>query len=153
MSPKLFDVVLSACKGFSRMRLVLHSARYVSVFVLCFGLLAKVNAMDLAELQGRWVLEAIDGKDVASGGAEIYFEITDQNIIGYDGCNRFGGSTTDPSRMRKTQRACSPETTLLPLNLSDPVPQLSRATLREGKLFVPLRDGTGEAQFTRRQDK
>jgi heat shock protein HslJ len=132
---------------------VLPSARYVSVFVLCFALLAKVNAMDLGELKGRWVLEAIDGKDIASGGAEIYFQITEQSISGYDGCNRFGGSITDPSAMRKTQRACPPETTLLPLNLSDPAPQLSRATMRGGKLFLPLRDGTGEAQFRRSQEK
>ena len=109
--------------------------------------------MDLAELTGRWVLEAIDGKDVASGGAEIYFQLTEQSIIGYDGCNRFGGSITDPSTMRKTQRACPPETTLLPLNLSDPAPQLSRATVRGGKLFLPLIDGTGEAQFRRSQEK
>jgi heat shock protein HslJ len=132
---------------------VLPSARYVSVFVLCFALLAKVNAMDLGELQGRWVLEAIDGQEVASGGAEIYFQITEQSMSGYDGCNRFGGSITDPSTMRKTQRACPPETTLLPLNLSDPAPQLSRATVRGGKLFLPLRDGTGEAQFRRSQEQ
>lgn len=135
------------------MRLVLHSARYVSVFVLCFALLAKVNVMDLAELKGRWVLEAIDGKEVASGGTEIYFQITEHSISGYDGCNRFGGNITDPSTMRKTQRACPPETTLLPLNLSDPAPQLSGATVRGGKLFLPLKDGTGEAQFRRSQEQ
>jgi heat shock protein HslJ len=109
--------------------------------------------MDLAALKGRWVLEAINGKEVAAGGAEIYFQITEHSISGYDGCNRFGGSPTDPSTMRKTQRACPPETLLLPLNLSDPAPQLSRATVRDGKLFLPLRDGTGEAQFRRSQEQ
>ena len=128
------------------MRLVFHSARFVAIVVLCLGPHLTVNAMDLAELQGRWVLEAIDGKEVPSGGAEIYFEITGQSITGYDGCNRFGGRRTDPSRMRKTQRACSPETTPLPLDFSDLTQQLSRATIRDGNLFVQLRDGTEKAQ-------
>jgi heat shock protein HslJ len=109
--------------------------------------------MDVAELQGRWVLEDIDGKEVPSGGAEIYFEITAQSITGYDGCNRFGGSITDPSRMRKTQRACSSETTLLQLDSSDLIQQLSRATIIDSKLFVPMKDGTQKAKFKRNQEK
>ncbi|MDF0650265.1 MAG: META domain-containing protein [Nitrospira sp.] len=113
----------------------------------------KAVAMDLAELKGRWVLETIDGKKVASGGKEIYFQITEQSISGFDGCNRFGGSISDPSGIRKTQRACPPETTLLPLDLSNPAPQLSQARVREDKLFLPLVDGTGEAQFRRSQGK
>ena len=63
------------------MGLVFYNSSYISVFALCFALLAKVSAMDFAELNGRWVLEAIDGKEVGSGGAEIYFQITEQSIL------------------------------------------------------------------------
>jgi hypothetical protein len=143
---------VSAWKGF-HVRLVLHGIRYVPTFILCFALLAEAIAMDLAQLKGRWALETVDGKEVASGVREIYFQITEQSISGFDGCNRFGGSISDPSGMRKTQRACPPETTLLPLDLSNPVPQLSQARVREDKLFLPLVDGTGEAQFRRSQGK
>ncbi len=134
------------------LRGLLHSTNYVSVILFC-ALLTKVNAMDFSELKGKWVLEAINGKDVISEKLEIYFEITEQTITGYDGCNRFGGSTAQPFVIQKSQRACPPETILLPLDLSDPALQLNRATVSGDKLFLPLPDGKGEAQFRRTYQK
>nr|WP_281719601.1 META domain-containing protein [Nitrosomonas nitrosa] len=105
--------------------------------------------MDLSELNGRWVLESVDGENVTSGDEEqAYFEITDQSITGYDGCNPFGGKINNPSAMRKKERGC-PDTPLFPLNLSDPSSQLSRARIESDKLFLPLLDGKSEAQFSR----
>ena len=121
----------------------------MSALALVFALLAEAHAVDISELKGRWVLEAVNGQDVDRQKGEIYFQITDQTIVGYDGCNRFGASITQPSPMQKGQRGCPPETMLLPLDLSNPGPQLSKAAVREGKLFLPLPDGKGEAQFRR----
>jgi hypothetical protein len=133
------------------LRIVSQGAKCMLAFTIIFASLAKAHAMDISALKGRWVLEAISGKGVALEKGEIYFQITEDTITGYDGCNRFGGSVAQPSLMRKGQRACPPETILLPLDLSNPIPQLSRATVRRDKLFLPLPDGQGEAQFRRSQ--
>ena len=130
-------------------RIISQGAKYIAAFILTFVLLVEAHAMDISELKGRWALKAVDGKAVSLGKGEIYFQITDQSIIGYDGCNQFGGSVAQPYLIRKGQRACPPETMLLPLDLSNPVAQLSRATIRGDKLFLPLPDGKGEAQFRR----
>jgi META domain len=130
-----------------------HSTNYVSLILLFCALLTKANAMDISELKGRWVLEAINGRNVTFENLEIYFEITERTITGYDGCNRFGGSTAQPFIIQRSQRACPPETILLPLDLSDPAPQLSRATVSGDKLFLPLPDSKGEAQFRRTHQK
>jgi len=111
----------------------------------------EAQAMDITALKGRWVLEAINGAEVPVDNGEIFFEITDQNILGFDGCNRFGGSISQPFVIRKTYRGCDPETVLLPLDLANPAPQLSRATLGDDKLVLPMPDGAGEAQFRRGQ--
>lgn len=107
--------------------------------------------MDVSELKGRWVLETVDGKSVAPEKGEIYFQITDQTITGYDGCNRFGASVTQPSQGQRGQRGCPPDAIPLPLDFSNLVPQLSRATVSGDKLSLPLPDGKGEAQFRRGQ--
>lgn len=109
----------------------------------------KGLAMDVAVLKGRWVLDAINGEAVVTTGPEVYVEITEQTIAGFDGCNRFGGSASQPSAIRSTQRACDAGTIVFPLDLSDPVRQLSAAKVKDDKLFLPLRHGRGEAVFRR----
>jgi len=105
--------------------------------------------MDISELKGRWVLEAVNGRAVAVESGEIFFMISNDTISGYDGCNRFGGSISQPYSIRKTQRDCPAELPTLPLELSDPLRQLGRATVTGDKLTLPLPDGTGEARFRR----
>jgi META domain-containing protein len=133
------------------MRIVSQGNKFVLAAVLVFAPLAEVHAMDVSALKGRWVLEAVDGKPIGPEKGEIYFQVTEQTITGFDGCNRFGANVAQPSPIQKGQRGCPPETILLPLDLSNPVTQLSRATVRGDKLFLPLPDGKGEAQFRRSQ--
>jgi heat shock protein HslJ len=128
-----------------------RSAKYILALSLVYLPFIKAHAMDVASLQGRWVLEAVDGKSVSPDRGEIYFQITEQTISGYDGCNRFGGSLTQPGRIQKGQRGCPADTMLLPLDFSNPASQLSRATVRGERLLLPLPDGKGEAQFRRGQ--
>jgi heat shock protein HslJ len=132
-------------------RIVDRGAKYMLVFVLCAVTVASSHAMDVSVLEGRWVLEAVNGKEIARESGEIYFQITGQTIVGYDGCNRFGGELTQPAAIRRTQRGCPPETFVLPLDFSELVPQLSRATVAGDKLSLPLPGGMGLAQFGRSQ--
>jgi len=110
---------------------------------------AAGDAMDMSKLQGRWVLESISGQPVSSGD-ELYFEIEGMTITGFDGCNKFGGSLDAPERMRMTQRGCVSDTPRLPLELSDPRPQLEAAKVTGEELTLPLPGGTGDAVFSRR---
>jgi heat shock protein HslJ len=105
--------------------------------------------MNISALKGRWVLEMVNGRNVAPDRGEIYFEITDQTITGYDGCNRFGGSIAQLSRIQRGQRGCPPDAILLPLDFSNLESQLGRASVRGDRLSLPLSDGRGEAQFRR----
>ena len=103
--------------------------------------------MQPADLNGRWVLEAIDGQPVAED-VEVYFEIQGSALSGYDGCNSFGGSLDNPSMLRMTQRACFPEPIPFPLDLSDPRAQLMQSKLQGDVLELPTASGT--ATFRRR---
>ena len=106
------------------------------------------DPMDMSKLQGRWILESINGKPVESEN-EIYFEIDGPAITGFDGCNKFGGRLDAPARLRMTQRACVSEGPRLPLELPDARPQLKAAEVTGEKLKLLLPDGTGEAGFRR----
>ena len=108
---------------------------------------AAAEPVQPADLNGRWVLEAIDGRPV-SEDVEMYFEIQGSAISGYDGCNSFGGSLDNPGMLRMTQRACSPEPIPFPLDLTDPRAQLMRGELRGDVLELPIASGT--ATFRRR---
>lgn len=131
------------------MRSSWHNQSLTLVVLVSVALGTMASAMDISELTGRWVLESVDGHTVTPGdGEQAYFEITDQDIIGYDGCNPFGGKIKNPFSMRKRERGC-PDTPLFPLNLTDPSSQLSRARIENDKLFLPLLDGKSEAQFIR----
>jgi len=111
--------------------------------------LAIAQGMDISALKGRWVLETVDGKRVSSEGGEVYFQITEEAVSGYDGCNRFGISLARPSAAIGGQRGCPPEAKKLPINPSELISQLSRATVKGDTLSLPLPDGKGEAQFKR----
>ena len=116
----------------------------------CVQTAAAGDTMDMSKLQGRWVLESINGQPVSSG-AEVYFEIDGMTITGFDGCNKFGGSLDAPDRMRMTQRGCVSDRPRLPLELSDPRSQLDAAKLTGEKLTLQLPGGTGEAGFSRQK--
>jgi len=106
--------------------------------------------MDFSELKGRWVLEAVNGKEVPRDKGEAYFQVAEQAITGFDGCNRFGASIGQPSPAARGQRGCPPDAKLLPLDPSNLAAQLSRATVAGDKLSLPL-PGGGEARFRRDQ--
>jgi heat shock protein HslJ len=127
-------------------------------FLLILGSLAlapaplmveAAKAMEIADLQGRWDLISVNAQPLRPG-EPIYFAIDGQKISGFDGCNHFGGRLDSPSRLVISQRACEPDVAMLPLNLTDPLPQLKAAKLVDGRLLLPLPDGRGEAQFNRR---
>jgi META domain len=105
--------------------------------------------MDISALNGRWVLETIEGKPAAAE-QDVYFQIDGQTISGFDGCNRFGGNLSQPSLMRKSQRACLAAGVALPIDLANPLPQLTSARLEGDQLVVPLPGGAGEARFRRK---
>ncbi len=113
-----------------------------------FAAYGNGSAPTVKELQGKWVLESINGQAIESE-ADIYFKIDGKMISGFDGCNTFGGSLDAPDRMRKTQRACSSDSPRLPLDLSDPRPQLESSKLEGDTLEVDLADEAGKAIFRR----
>jgi hypothetical protein len=104
--------------------------------------------MDISKLQGRWVLELVNGRPVSSE-REIYFEIEELRISGFDGCNRFGGRLDAPGEVRVSQRACAERGPRLPLDLSDPESHLKTAELTGDKLDLPLPGRGGTARFRR----
>lgn len=104
--------------------------------------------MDTTRLDGKWVLEAIDGRPV-TGGSEVFFEIEGRTISGFDGCNRFGGRLDAPGGVRISQRACAEGGPRLPLDLSDPESHLRRGDLAGDRLELPLAGGPGKATFRR----
>ena len=110
---------------------------------------AAAEPVQPADLNGRWVLEAIDGRPVAAN-VEMYFEIQGSALTGYDGCNNFGGSLDNPSMLRMTQRACSSEQIPFPLDLTDPRAQLALGKLQGDVLELPMA-GSGTATFRRRE--
>lgn len=128
-----------------------RGTKYTLATMLVLMPLAGVHAMDVSELKGRWVLETIDGKSVAPEKGEIFFQITEQAITGFDGCNRFGASLTQPSPAQRGQRGCPADAIRLPLDFSSLASQLSRATVSGDMLSLPLQDGKGQAQFRRSQ--
>lgn len=100
------------------------------------------------ELQGKWVLQSIDGRAVEAKPV-IYFKIDGRTITGFDGCNSFGGSLDAPDELRITQRACASEGPRLPLQLPDPREQLESARLEGDTLELKVDDKGGTATFRR----
>lgn len=108
--------------------------------------LAQEDEVTLPSLEGRWVLTRLSGEHVTSD-PPVYFELTDEVISGYDGCNRFGGALGGPIRIGG--RGCADRNRLLPLDLARPAEHLMQATLEGDQLLLPLEDGS-EAEFRRR---
>ena len=109
------------------------------------GILAEAS---IQELQGKWLLESINGRAVKSEPA-IYFKIDGRTITGFDGCNSFGGSLDAPDQLRITQRACPSGGPRLPLELSDPRPQLESSRLEGDTLELKVGDEGDSARFRR----
>lgn len=131
------------------MRSVLLFIFYGLVLAQFGAVYAEGDALDVTEIQGRWVLESIEGRAIDSQDP-IYFKIDGMVITGYDRCNRFGGRLDSPGELRVTQRACVDEGPRLPLDLRDPWSQLSRAALVGDMLMLPIADGSGKAVFRRK---
>jgi hypothetical protein len=110
---------------------------------------AQDAEMNPSELQGRWTLESIDGEKVDTP-KDVFFEIRGEVLTGFDGCNSFGGPLETPSMIRTGQRSCVGDYVALPLDLSDPLPQLRAAYLSDGdRLSVPLPGDRGVAVLRR----
>ncbi len=118
-------------------------------FVLSCAAPATGDLLDVSKLQGRWILESINGTPVESE-QEIYFEIDGQIIRGFDGCNTFGGRLDAPTRLRMTQRECVSAGPMLPLELPDARSQLKAGEVAGEKLTLPLSGEAGQAGFVRR---
>jgi hypothetical protein len=131
------------------MPFVVREVAYTLAIVLVLAQMAVAQTIDFSALRGRWVLESVDGKPVGREGGEIYFQVTEQAVTGYDGCNRFGISVANPGAAIGGQRGCPPESKKLPIDPSDLVTQLGRATVSGNTLSLPLPGGKGEARFRR----
>lgn len=132
------------------------SRAWILLAVTCsFATLAdcgKEIQVSIPDLQGKWVLESIGGQTVEST-PEIYFEIDERIIAGFDGCNHFGGSLDAPQDLRMSQRACAEEGPRLPLDLSQPLAQLESSRLEGDTLEMDLPDKTGKALFRRQHER
>ena len=104
----------------------------------------------IAELQGKWILESIDGNAIEPKPA-IYFEIDGLKISGFDGCNRFGGSLDAPNELQIGQRGCPSDSPRLPLQLTDPRVQLRSSRLEDDTLELVLVGEAGKAKFRRQK--
>lgn len=124
--------------------------KFIFGLMLILAAFAKASAMDISDLQGRWLLEKVNEVAVSPDLERVYFEIKDQTIAGYDGCNRFGASLTEPSRVQRGQRGCPSEAgELQPFDYSNLLQQLTRAAVSGDRLSLPLPGGKGEASFRR----
>lgn len=98
------------------------------------------------QLQGRWSLIEPGGDSSKVPG--VYFEIDGDGIAGYDGCNRFSGTLSEPARVRSTERACAGDVqTIDPTQLILQLPEAVKELLNESMpielndtLFVFYRD-------------
>ena len=104
--------------------------------------------MDIDALQGRWTLLSINDKEVVTD-QDVWFELSGTLIVGFDGCNNFGGDLSSSRPLRKSQRGCEEDTFEFPLDFSRPVEQLNKATLDGNELALPLTEIEGVALFIR----
>lgn len=93
----------------------------------------SVETDSLIALEGRWYLVELPDRQIGS----IYFEIHGNEIAGYDGCNSFAGELRPSAEIRIGQRWCVGGTTVFPLDLSNPMPQLEKAQLTGDELILP----------------
>ena len=98
----------------------------------------------ITELRGEWVLESIEGRPIDSK-SRIYFEIGEETISGYDGCNSFGGKLDALDRLRRGQRACPAE--VLQIRFSDLKTQFESLKVEGDALDLVLADDAGKARF------
>lgn len=104
--------------------------------------------MDIDALQGRWTLISINAENVVTD-QDVWFELKGTRIVGFDGCNNFGGDLSSSRPLRKSQRGCEDDSFEFPLDLSRPVEQLNRATLEGDELALPMPEVEGVALFIR----
>jgi heat shock protein HslJ len=104
------------------------------------------------DLQGNWSLIEIDSRPVpvpspTAGNALPHFTIKGQSIQGFDGCNDFSGLLDKPGSIGSTRRGCLEEALKLPLDLSDPMPQLKAGKIEKGRLVLPPSGTMPESAF------
>ena len=106
------------------------------------GVLSSVRAqsMELSDIRGRWVLDIINGEQVPREPV-IYFEISERDISGFDGCNDFGGNLEDPTSMRQGQRACLQNNFKLPEPILNILSRIRHARREGDSLIIPLSGG------------
>ena len=104
--------------------------------------------MDIDALQGRWTLLSINAEEVITD-QDAWFELNGTLIVGFDGCNNFGGDLSSSHPLRQSQRGCEEVTFEFPLDLSRPLEQLKEATLQGDELTLPLTESEGVALFIR----
>lgn len=122
-----------------------------SIFVLTIATnLGACVSMQAADLDGTWYLVSVDGAQVPSGSNQPNFTIDGDAISGFDGCNRFGGSLSNPQAMIVGQRACADQPIGISLDLSDPQSHLSGATIDGDRLRIPRWKSYPEAIFEKR---
>ena len=93
----------------------------------------------LEPVQGRWSLAELASSPVhpSSTGSVPWFAIKRRLIEGHDGCNDFSGNLDLPGSIAATRRGCADGALRLPLDLANPLPQLTAAKVIGGRLVVP----------------
>jgi heat shock protein HslJ len=118
---------------------------------------AAERAMELAGLEGGWVLREVDGRPVAGSKAELVFVAASGELRGSDGCNRLiGRFTLEAGRLAakaaSTRMACLSEpaaavSRTLGALLADGA-QATEVTL-DGRRGLRLRGAAGQVVFER----
>ena len=118
---------------------------------------AAERAMELAGLEGGWVLREVDGRPVAGSKAELVFVAASGELRGSDGCNRLiGRFTLEAGRLAakaaSTRMACLSEpaaavSRTLGARLADGA-QATEVTL-DGRRGLRLRGAAGQVVFER----
>ncbi len=127
---------------------IAFSAVVVAGVVAYYTSMAQESDINVAGLQGRWILETLSGQPVELRKA-VYFEIDGLILKGFDGCNNFSGPLENPVLIRKGQRDCAGEYVSLPLDLASPLDHLRQARVAGDVLSLPISEGGGEATFRR----
>ncbi len=76
------------------------------------NLTAKIQTIDLDDLNGNWHLRVMDGMEVRKARAILDFDTEKMQLSGFDGCNRISGTLQKigdanmSSKLASTKMAC-----------------------------------------------
>ena len=71
------------------------------------NLTAKIQTIDLDDLNGNWHLRVMDGMEVRKARAILDFDTEKMKLSGFDGCNRISGTLTKTTDTNMTSKLSS----------------------------------------------